>query len=240
LLKTCKRCQQEQEIENFDWNRSGLTRKANCHNCVTVDNRERMAKHRAKTRGPEWQSKIVKMEACSVMGHACRTCKERKSCDAYYLNNTFANGHEGECKSCKDLRRRKRFQKHREDLDSGLAENRFRQDQATALKRKFNITSEQYEFLLAQQNNVCALCEQPETRISGHTGRVMNLAVDHDRRCCPDIRSCGKCVRGLLCTDCNTSLGKIEYKPKLIEKFNLNQYINNRPLENYINDYTIN
>jgi hypothetical protein len=33
------------------------------------------------------------------------------------------------------------------------------------------------------------------------------LAVDHDHNCCPSKKTCGKCIRGLLCMDCNRGLG---------------------------------
>jgi hypothetical protein len=63
---------------------------------------------------------------------------------------------------------------------------------------KFNMTPEQYDELLQKQNGVCAICKvKPEKRL---------LAVDHDRGCCPGWKSCGKCVRGLLCMVCNTRL----------------------------------
>ena len=37
--------------------------------------------------------------------------------------------------------------------------------------------------------------------------------VDHDHACCPEGgRSCGKCIRGLLCMECNKYLGFYENK----------------------------
>jgi hypothetical protein len=63
------------------------------------------------------------------------------------------------------------------------------------------ITPERYTELLDAQRGVCALCARPE-----RAGR--DLAVDHDHRCCPGSRSCGGCVRGLLCGRCNVGLGR--------------------------------
>lgn len=40
------------------------------------------------------------------------------------------------------------------------------------------------------------------------------LVVDHDHRCCPDMRSCGLCVRGLLCAHCNWAAGSIGDDPE--------------------------
>ena len=63
------------------------------------------------------------------------------------------------------------------------------------LKRKYNLTIEQYDQMLQTQAGVCAICEQPCS-----TGR--RLSVDHDH-------ITGK-IRGLLCTKCNIRLGMIE------------------------------
>jgi|SRR5579863_877234 len=57
-----------------------------------------------------------------------------------------------------------------------------------------------YNQTLMDQNYVCKICELPDPR----GGR---LAVDHDHNCCPGQKSCGDCVRGLICTTCNTGMG---------------------------------
>ena len=64
---------------------------------------------------------------------------------------------------------------------------------------RFHMTPEEYQVRLDDQDGVCALCLQ--TCATGD-----RLGVDHDHACCPGWRSCGKCVRGLLCRACNRSL----------------------------------
>jgi hypothetical protein len=49
-------------------------------------------------------------------------------------------------------------------------------------------------------------CENPGCR------RALDLdngtwAIDHDHSCCPSTRTCGKCIRGLLCPQCNVATG---------------------------------
>jgi Pyruvate/2-oxoacid:ferredoxin oxidoreductase delta subunit len=68
----------------------------------------------------------------------------------------------------------------------------------------YSITRAQYDELLAAQNGGCAIC--------GVSGVV--LSVDHDHSCCDvDGRSCGKCVRGLLCNGCNIAIGHMRDNP---------------------------
>jgi hypothetical protein len=65
---------------------------------------------------------------------------------------------------------------------------------------RFGITAEQYAELLESQGGGCALC--------GATPKPgKDLAIDHDHNCCPGRKSCGKCIRGVLCDKHNLALG---------------------------------
>lgn len=65
--------------------------------------------------------------------------------------------------------------------------------------------------MLDEQGGVCAICRQPETK---HHSLV--LKIDHDRSCCAGHESCGRCVRGLLCSNCNRALGLFGDDPDVI------------------------
>jgi len=82
---------------------------------------------------------------------------------------------------------------------------------------KYGISYDEYKLLLDKQQHVCAICGNGETRTS-KDGRTLWLSVDHDHRCCPSEKSCGRCVRGLLCWRCNTAIGKFNDDPELIMK----------------------
>ena len=72
------------------------------------------------------------------------------------------------------------------------------------LKRRYNITVEQYDVLLESQGGACAICGR--VPVEGER----RLAVDHDHACCPDgEKTCGKCIRGLLCVSCNSGVGML-------------------------------
>lgn len=60
----------------------------------------------------------------------------------------------------------------------------------------------EYTRLYNEQKGLCAICNNPETKIDPQLGKPCSLAVDH----CHST----KIVRGLLCFRCNTNLGWFE------------------------------
>lgn len=70
----------------------------------------------------------------------------------------------------------------------------------------FGLTESDYTRMLEEQGGVCAICGGPEPNDS-------RFSVDHDHMCCPGRKSCGRCVRGLLCRQCNTGIGNLGESP---------------------------
>jgi hypothetical protein len=66
---------------------------------------------------------------------------------------------------------------------------------------RYGVTKEQYESMVAAQNNLCAICNRPEKDVH-QSGRLKSLSIDH-------CHKTGK-VRGLLCFACNSSIGKFD------------------------------
>lgn len=81
---------------------------------------------------------------------------------------------------------------------------------AQRVSSSFGVPLEWYANTLAEQKGACAICK----RAVGPTTRRM--AVDHDHSCCPTLPACGKCVRGILCTPCNLSLGALQESPETV------------------------
>lgn len=82
--------------------------------------------------------------------------------------------------------------KHKEKWDAYMREY--------SLKKKFGITQAQFDRMLAEQNGTCALCDS--TSSGKQNGRARRLAVDHNHTT--------RQLRGLLCTQCNAAIERLE------------------------------
>jgi hypothetical protein len=74
---------------------------------------------------------------------------------------------------------------------------------ARNLRKKYGMSVEEYDEMFQAQSGQCA---NP-----GCSREPINqpLSVDHDHACCPG-ESCGNCIRGLLCSGCNSALGYVD------------------------------
>lgn len=70
------------------------------------------------------------------------------------------------------------------------------------LKRRYGITLDQYKAMLIAQNNVCAICKQPDPQ-------GIDLAVDHNHLTNHN--------RGLLCGRCNKGIGLLQDSPAILQ-----------------------
>lgn len=147
----------------------------------------------------------------------CPACDATKPIADFGKNRTRKDGLSFYCTLCmraKSLNYRasnpEHVEKNRERLRALYA------DQPRYLdylyRSKFGISYEQYEAMLTQQGGGCAICAKVPA--VGAT----RLSVDHDHSCCSGKRSCGECVRGLLCSDCNFGIGKFRDQPKLLRQ----------------------
>jgi hypothetical protein len=71
--------------------------------------------------------------------------------------------------------------------------------------RRYGLTPSLFDALLGYQGGRCAICRRTEP------GGAGDFHVDHDHACCPGRRSCGRCVRGLLCARCNVGAGVLDW-----------------------------
>lgn len=93
----------------------------------------------------------------------------------------------------------KRWNKEHRDHVVAYAKERHKrfpnERRAWKLARKYGLTIEEYNQMVSDQDNRCAICDNtPSTKDLGH-----KLHIDHDHKT-------GK-VRELLCSDCNKGLG---------------------------------
>ncbi len=146
----------------------------------------------------------------------CSKCRAVKPLDDFYRNSSSWDGHQYLCKPCANAKDAAYHLANRDRLNEKSKRNQRKKRAAdpnyTArghLWTMFRMRLEDYEAKFQEQGGVCAICGSPPGK--------KRLAVDHDHACCPSARSCGQCIRGLLCSPCNTGAG-IADKPDLLRR----------------------
>lgn len=76
---------------------------------------------------------------------------------------------------------------------------------------RFGLAPETIEAMIEAQGGVCGLCRRDFSN--------NQTFVDHDHACCPGrTKTCGKCVRMILCRSCNQGLGFFLDSPELLRE----------------------
>lgn len=131
----------------------------------------------------------------------CLVCGEVKSRSDFHANGSPKGSLRPECKPCRSVKMARQY------ADERPQRQKEAYDRAAYLRHKFNMTLAQYEEMLAAQGGGCAICGSTEpSRGSRYYGRFL---IDHDHNCCPGPKSCGRCIRGLLCAACNFAIGAL-------------------------------
>lgn len=166
------------------------------------------------------------------MEKKCTRCETVKPLEQFSKSKQVKSGYGAWCKLCSNAARKESADRVRALDPDGYSERRrgyvakyrltnsdkVREHERKAhLKKVYGITVERYDALLSAQGGVCAGCQsKPANR---------RFAVDHDHSCCPDRTSCGECIRGLLCSNCNTAIGLLKEDRETIAR--LLEYLEN-------------
>lgn len=120
-------------------------------------------------------------------------------CGTYSGYSTHINNAEKPCDKCRIAANNYRRQKRNKDIDLlGYDPRRF---------KRHNISKQEYDKLLSKYKGRCWICKKNNA-----------IHIDHDHSCCNnDSFSCGNCIRGILCSNCNTALGLLKDDIKTIK-----------------------
>jgi len=163
----------------------------------------------------------------------CTKCLEIKTYSDFHKKKQTADGYAYQCKQCvreydmKEHDAKRVFpikvqgtKIHCRNCEKYLDESMFGKAKTYCVEctkfighrhnlTKKNISVDKYVDLLKEQKGVCKICGISDSK---------RLSVDHDHSCCDGAFSCGKCIRGLLCSRCNRTLGMVNDNVDLLNK----------------------
>lgn len=146
------------------------------------------------------------MKTCNVCGETLPL----EHFQRYWNNQRNRYCHQPQCKECRKAQRR--ADTATKAKDAAKRRHKYATDPAyrerqreIGLKYRYGVTPEKFEELSAAQDGKCAICQIPLAEARGK-----GAVVDHDHNCCPGSKTCGECIRGVLCAHCNTALGMFE------------------------------
>lgn len=140
----------------------------------------------------------------------CSKCLELKTREEFVSCKRSPKGHRTYCKKCHAAHMKQyyldnpdKYLRHKVLVANNDSLPKYQEKRRPWNRHK--ISEEKYDELLGKFNGMCWVCLESVATV-----------VDHDHQCCPKSHSCGKCVRGMLCAQCNTALGLLRDNPKTI------------------------
>lgn len=146
----------------------------------------------------------------------CSRCKTERPEADFYRMKSASDGLQPWCKPCMKLYYADRHRANYVATPRPASDPKFL-EWKRRIKYTYNMSPERYQELLDSQGGVCAGC--------GVGPSTQRLSIDHDHSCCDGNRSCGRCVRGLLCNKCNRLVGLGSNCPQTLS--NLATYLQN-------------
>lgn len=142
----------------------------------------------------------------------CTKCETNKPLSHFGKDTSKRDGLHSSCKACRKISYdiyvanpevREARRKRSKAWAAANPERAKRGVLNATLKKKYGISADQYDAMLDHQDFKCAICGSRESSWG-------SLAIDH-------CHKTGK-VRGLLCFNCNTSIGKLNDDPALLRR----------------------
>lgn len=126
----------------------------------------------------------------------CRCCKKLKSLDEFGNNKANKNGKSIYCLICTQIKSRNQYK--RKGASSILNKSKYSTNSSEyrkdkLLRLRYGISLDEYNKILIDQNNNCAICQINKIDLT------KILFVDHNHKT-------GQ-IRGLLCDSCNRGIG---------------------------------
>ena len=147
----------------------------------------------------------------------CKKCRVEKPYSEFHISQQGVKGpiYKSQCKVCVRKKQVEKYhtlteeQKKQRREKSNCYNTEYRQQYN--LRTRFGLTTEDFSAIIVEQNFMCKIC-----------------GVGFEEKVKPQVDHChetGK-VRGLLCRNCNTSLGLLKENPETL-----------RSMIDYLNDY---